>query len=331
MGSTLNSVRSVAGTEFRRYHLQYQQTDGQYGGAMVEDTWNTRVLNYEVQNQIPGASVSSNAITLPAGTYRIRAECEGTRLGANRLRLRQTSGTPDDILIGRCAYSRETSDSVAQPAVLIGEFTSSATHTYEIQHHCSDNNEGGTAAAGFHDQFTLGPEIFADVVITQEVDATNIRAIETGKLFHVQDEKPNNTQAGTFTAGSWITRTLNTVKVNEIDGASISSNQITLPAGTYYIEAWAPAMFVNRHQARLHDVGSDTTIIVGDSNYSGSGTFNGVRTDSQVSGKITISTPTTYELQHQCANTQNNWGLGNPCNFGINEVYAVVKIWKVDA
>src|SRR5690242_14620433 len=43
---------------------------------------------------------------------------------------------------------------------------------------------------------------------------------------------------GTFTSGAWRTRTLNEELRNTL-GASLASNQITLPAGSYYAEWWA--------------------------------------------------------------------------------------------
>ena len=49
------------------------------------------------------------------------------------------------------------------------------------------------------------------------------------QLLHVRDEKANGTAGGTNIAGVNI-RDLNTIKTNEITGASVSSNQITLPA-----------------------------------------------------------------------------------------------------
>lgn len=59
------------------------------------------------------------------------------------------------------------------------------------------------------------------------------------------------THGGTFTAGAWRTRDLNTVLTNTISGASLSNNQITLPAGKYYVEASAPTTIVHPGEAIL--------------------------------------------------------------------------------
>ena len=70
-------------------------------------------------------------------------------------------------------------------------------------------------------------------------------------LLHIRDEKAQNTAGGTFTSGAWRTRDLNTVKTNEITGASLAANQITLPAGTYWVEWSAPAYVVNQNQSKF--------------------------------------------------------------------------------
>ena len=50
----------------------------------------------------------------------------------------------------------------------------------------------------------------------------------------VEDQKAANTVGGTFTAGAWQTRTLNTVATNTIVGASVTASTITHPTGNYY-------------------------------------------------------------------------------------------------
>ena len=65
--------------------------------------------------------------------------------------------------------------------------------------------------------------------------------LNMNSFLHIQDQKPQGTNGGTFTSGAWRTRDLNTVLTNTITGASLADNQITLPAGKYYVEASAPA------------------------------------------------------------------------------------------
>jgi len=81
----------------------------------------------------------------------------------------------------------------------------------------------------------------------------------------VIDQKTAGTNGGTFTSGARRTRDLNTVIVNRITGASLSSNQITLPAGTYRVEAFAPAQRVGSHQAYIRDITSSADLAIGHS------------------------------------------------------------------
>src|SRR5690606_24299823 len=79
----------------------------------------------------------------------------------------------------------------------------------------------------------------------------------------IQDRKPDGTTGGTFTAGSWQTRDLNTEVVDTGNHATLSSNQITLAAGTYRVRAIAPARAVNNHRARFQNVSDGTTAAMG--------------------------------------------------------------------
>jgi len=64
------------------------------------------------------------------------------------------------------------------------------------------------------------------------------------QVAHFRQEQASGTApADTAVNGSFVTRTLNTTLVNTITGASLASNQITLPAGTY--EVWAQGMVGN--------------------------------------------------------------------------------------
>lgn len=149
------------------------------------------------------------------------------------------------------------------------------------------------------------------------------------QFFHVVDEKAADVDGGTFTSGSWQTRTLNTVLTNEISGASLSSNQITLPAGDYYIEARAPAVFVRLHKAKLRDITAGSDALIGSSCHIQNADDSG-STDSVMSGKLTVSSSTTYEVQHRCSDTRVTFGFGIASNFGVVERYAEVRIWKLD-
>lgn len=148
-----------------------------------------------------------------------------------------------------------------------------------------------------------------------------------GNVVVVVDEKSANTAGGTFTSGAWQTRVLNTLRVNDGTIASISSNQVTLPAGTY--ECWisAPAWKVKRHMIRLQDTTAASTIITGSSEAAFD--TDSVQTRSFLYHKFTISESSALEIQHRCEATRSSDGFGLPANFAVVETYTIAMFRKV--
>ena len=145
-------------------------------------------------------------------------------------------------------------------------------------------------------------------------------------LLHVRDEKSANTHGGTSTSGSFLGRVLNTSLTNEISGASLSSNQITLPAGTYYINARQPFHADNGYiKVKLRNTTDSSDTLIGTSSYI---TANDVPVDSWVIGRFTIASQKTFELQYRVGNGIATVGLGHHATY-LTEVYADVQIWKV--
>jgi hypothetical protein len=147
-------------------------------------------------------------------------------------------------------------------------------------------------------------------------------------LLHVRDEKASGTAGGTFTSGSFQTRTLNTELTNEISGASLSSNQITLPSGTYFIIASAPAQVVGGHKLKLRNTTDSSDTLIGTSENTTTGDY-AIVGRAYVIGRFTISAQKTFEIQHRGTTTQTTNGFGAINSFSVVEVYADVQIWKV--
>ena len=144
----------------------------------------------------------------------------------------------------------------------------------------------------------------------------------------IADQKSNSTKGGVFTYGDWRTRDLNT-ELTDADGiVSISSNQFTLQAGSYLIEAQAPAYAINRHMAKLYQTsGTPADVAFGTSEFV-SYSYLGY-TVSEVKARVTISSATTYEIRHRCqSNYTGDNGFGYASEFGNVETYTVVKIFK---
>lgn len=151
-------------------------------------------------------------------------------------------------------------------------------------------------------------------------------SINIPKVATLKDVKTSGTQGGTFTSGSYQTRTLNT-EDDPFNIVSLTSNQFTLQAGTYFIEANAVSGVVDGNKTKIRNITDSTDAIIGSNQYQTSSA--GVATNSFVYGFISISSAKTFELQHRCQTTKATDGFGAALSFGDSEVYATVKITKI--
>ena len=196
-------------------------------------------------------------------------------------------------------------------------------------------NIDGVGAVSIYDADGValaGGELAASSVYPLVFDGSHLRAmtVTSGSAASVSsapdaiihDRKASGTNGGTFTSGAWRQRTLNTSTRNVISGSSIASNQITLPAGTYYAEWRADAYAVNAHRSRLYNVTDSSVIDYSLNNYASTG---GV---SMGSCYFTLTSAKAIEIDHYCQTTAATNGFGVAANFGVDEIYAELKIWK---
>ena len=150
-------------------------------------------------------------------------------------------------------------------------------------------------------------------------------------FLHVQDQKTQNTHGGDFTSGAWRTRDLNTVLTNTIPGASLASNQITLPAGKYYAEVILTnysSTDMGTIQAKIYDATGLADIAVGLSarvNFLASGTAASFA--SSMATLFDLSEESDIEVQQRCQNTMS-LGFGFAANL-TTEVYSDIRIWRI--
>lgn len=194
----------------------------------------------------------------------------------------------------------------------------------------TDLHENKGAAAATNDFVAT---VTTGATVWKKLTAVNLTGTGNpfgAQLLHVRDEKTAGTDGGTFTSAAWRTRTLNTVKTNEISGVSLSSNQIVaVPAGTYMVQASAPAYKVTGHVAKLRDVTNSTNLIIGTAEFAPDGSDNTGYSRSVVNGRFTLASTATLELQHECNATASTTGFGAAVNVGVVEVYAEVMIWRI--
>ncbi|WP_110995379.1 phage tail protein [Pseudomonas sichuanensis] len=132
-------------------HVEDRKATNTAGGTATAATWTTRDLNSVRVNRIPGSSVASNQITLPAGTYRFDARAPAIGVGAHQIRLRNITDAAD-VDTGSSGFSVSSGLNAMTDSVIGGEFTIAATKVFEIQH-----NVGTTRATnGFGAAANLG-------------------------------------------------------------------------------------------------------------------------------------------------------------------------------
>lgn len=143
----------------------------------------------------------------------------------------------------------------------------------------------------------------------------------------LEDQKPQNTDGGAFNNAADRTRTLNTEVRDVLNICTLSANQFTLPAGTYYMEWSAPAYGVDNHQSMLYNVTAASIVKRGNAAYASNATS--VQTESRGNTVVTVAGPTVFEIRHRCLTTRTSaLGFGVAGNFGT-EVYTSVNIWKM--
>ena len=154
------------------------------------------------------------------------------------------------------------------------------------------------------------------------------------KTLYVEENQPNGTNGGSNTGGSYVQRVLNTVVRNNIAGSSLSSNNITLPAGKYEILVRAPGhYYIFGHRARLEK--TDGTVLLRGQNahagwLGGSSTANTIcTTNAIVEGTIELTEETSLRVMHYTESTYASKGFGVAISDTGVEIYTTVKIKKI--
>jgi hypothetical protein len=159
------------------------------------------------------------------------------------------------------------------------------------------------------------------------VTSTPMTTIETKPLMHVQHVE--DASANVAAVVGWNDRDLNTVRTNQIAGASLSAGEITLPAGTYFLDGIGVCMRINRYHSAIRK-DDDTVLLQGVVGYNAANTTYGEAAMSPVSGVLTLGAATTIKLSTY---TQAAYGYGlglGGSGAGLDEVFADLRIWQLD-
>lgn len=295
---------------------------------------NLMSLNNVKYSDISGASLSGGRVSLPAGRYRVKATSQIIRGVSNAAQLNTVGKIKDAsgnlLVVGNSMMSYYRYD--GNTVEVAGDFTLFSTTSVGFEVY-SDVADSGLFAlsnsdVGETNNIIASMEIWkldenVETVVINDPDLTLDKP-----YIHVQDQKTTGTGGG-LTAVGWNPRDLNTVLVNEIAGASLSGNAITLPAGSYYIEASAPttstSTTTNAVRARVLVDGAE--VLLG-KNYLATNIYSGPQLE--VSGKLELASSGVVTLESSSVTALSSTGLGAPTNIGDYEVYSEVRIWKLD-
>lgn len=161
---------------------------------------------------------------------------------------------------------------------------------------------------------------------------SGVEAVKTHSPFvkfaYYEDQKAVNTEGGNGNT-SYTKRDLNTEVYNNI-GASLSSSEVTLPAGEYLAEGSCPAFRVNVHKCRLYNVTGAAVLAYGTSEFNAVGSGDLVTTRSTVVARFTLASSAAIRLEHVTGNTTSAADYGKRSNQTGVEIYSTLKIWKLD-
>ncbi|MFY9309827.1 MAG: collagen-like protein [Bacteroidia bacterium] len=147
-------------------------------------------------------------------------------------------------------------------------------------------------------------------------------------------ELPSGTDGGASVGGAWTTSLLNTELADPNNITNLSSNQFTLPAGTYLIrfsQIFTSHINVQmQFHARIRNITDGNTVALGLTGRLHLASGESANVDCSGTGYFTITSPKTFELQYFAQSTLNyGLGIGSVGATGENERYAEIFIERL--
>lgn len=150
----------------------------------------------------------------------------------------------------------------------------------------------------------------------------NITAFPYVKVTNTQS---SGTGGGSSTSGSWQTAILNTKDNDTAAIATLTSNAISLPAGTYRVLTTMIMLYSSAFsgQIRIFNNTTSAPLVIGSSMQG-----NALPIICPLQGVFTLAATSSVILQYQTSNSYANSGQGGAVNFGP-EVYATFELEKI--
>lgn len=292
------ALKGLAGSASKIIQIYDSGVLGNTGSVPQEQAWFDKDANLVTNKGITAGSGGFTSLTATTGTVSLMSVATMTATGAS-------------------TFNRITASSVtvAGPlnvtgATALGNYTAASGTITNLT--AGSANITGTASAH-------------SLVVTNTISGTVLAAPYPTMI--VIDEKALGTAGGGFDNGAWRVRTLNTVLRNTITGASLSSDTVTLPAGTYRVYWRAPCFRVNRNKTIWRNT-TDSVDVIQSGNLYANSDVNFV-VDSVGESVFDIPTSKSFQIWHRCQTTIATNGFGLESNMGTSEIYTQVFIEKI--
>jgi hypothetical protein len=150
--STVSVTRIESGSALTTSQVMIvrdEKSSGTNGGTFTSGAWRDRTLNTIAFNGIPGASLSTNAITLPIGVYKIYATAPARSTNTHVLKLFNVTDSSDQI-IGTTQRS-VSGVGISNKSIVSSVITITSEKVFKLQHRseASATTTGFGIAAGF--------------------------------------------------------------------------------------------------------------------------------------------------------------------------------------
>lgn len=172
---------------------------------------------------------------------------------------------------------------------------------------------------------TAGRGKFASNFVTRDLQSSLAKGAGAYVQYTEQYASGSNPSPSTSTGGTWNTRGVNTLvtDVETVGAGAPSGSQFSLPSGTYIcLSTFSSHLNAGNAKLRLRNITGSVTSLVGLSMNSGASKF------IHMSGRFTLSSTSTMQIQHYTQNAGNP-AYGLPVSSGENEIYGVADLWKV--
>lgn len=155
----------------------------------------------------------------------------------------------------------------------------------------------------------------------------------TLKYALLQDQKTAGSHGGIVTAGAWNVLPLQTIVYDPGGIVSLSGNQFTLGAGTYWIQAlgslWSDNGVQQSGRCRIFNVTDAVVSLLGLNARQHHPSGASAQSFNPVNGLITIASLKTFRLEQRVQSSYGNeWASGLSDGFTI-EIYREVQICKI--